>query len=209
MWRGRVDLPAACFNQYNVSCVVSRSLFFFDSDFARAISQRFEHGRFLVIGDNAPETGVSIPQKRAEKLSMWSPDELASKLSQDTEQRALSNRGLVLSVIRTQGRYGDGSALGLRKLLSLCLGPALTCQAASRLVQCFSRFGFVPDYECDLMICIREPVPSALRETVGAGPAMENLCQINKQSAFRRFVRGAKIGRSAASNRLAGGKLLK
>jgi hypothetical protein len=28
VWRGRVDLPAACFNQYNVSCVVSRSLFF-------------------------------------------------------------------------------------------------------------------------------------------------------------------------------------
>src|SRR5947199_10057447 len=28
VWRGRVDLPAACFNQYNVSFVVSRSLFF-------------------------------------------------------------------------------------------------------------------------------------------------------------------------------------
>jgi hypothetical protein len=28
VWRGRVDLPAACFNQYNVSCVVGRSLLF-------------------------------------------------------------------------------------------------------------------------------------------------------------------------------------
>jgi GT2 family glycosyltransferase len=66
-----------------MSAVSSADYSSFDSDFARAISQRFEHGRFLVIGGNSRELESQFAEAGRE-AEVWSPDELASKPTQDT-----------------------------------------------------------------------------------------------------------------------------
>src|SRR5438093_13442623 len=66
-----------------MSAVSSADHSSFDSDFGRAISQRFEHGRFLVIGGNSRELESQFAEAGRE-ADVWSPDELASKLTQDT-----------------------------------------------------------------------------------------------------------------------------
>src|SRR5205814_8529485 len=62
-----------------MSAVSSADHSSFDSDFARAISRRFEHGRFLVIGGNSRELESQFAEAGRE-ADVWSPDELASKL---------------------------------------------------------------------------------------------------------------------------------
>jgi hypothetical protein len=55
----------------------------FGSNFARAISRRFEHGRFLIVGANAQKLQCQFAEAERE-ADAWSHDELASKLSHDT-----------------------------------------------------------------------------------------------------------------------------
>ena len=45
----RVNLPAPCFNQYNIG-VLRSAIHSVPSDLARVIARKFEHGRFLIIG---------------------------------------------------------------------------------------------------------------------------------------------------------------
>lgn len=66
-----------------MSAVSSADYSSFDSDFAPAISQRFEHGRFLVIGGNSRELEFQFAEAGKE-AEVWSPDELSSKPTQDT-----------------------------------------------------------------------------------------------------------------------------
>jgi hypothetical protein len=66
-----------------MSAVSSADHSSFDSDFARAISRRFEHGRFLNVGANARKLQCQFAEANRE-AEVWSHGELASKLSQDT-----------------------------------------------------------------------------------------------------------------------------
>jgi hypothetical protein len=62
-----------------MSAVSSADHSSFDSDFARAISRRFEHGRLLVIGGHSRELESQFAEAGRE-ADLWSPDELASRL---------------------------------------------------------------------------------------------------------------------------------
>ena len=79
---GRVNLPAACFNQYNVGVLPSP----FDcpgADFARVISQKFERGRFLVVGAVPGKLERQFAEIGREAVVIESGAELAAKLSQE------------------------------------------------------------------------------------------------------------------------------
>src|SRR5213596_3856341 len=66
-----------------MSAVSSASFHSFDSDFARAISRKFEHGQFLIVGANPQKLESQFAEAERE-ADVWSHEELASKLSQDT-----------------------------------------------------------------------------------------------------------------------------
>ncbi len=62
-------------------CAVLPSAFHsFGADFARAISRKFERGRFLVIGANPQELKSQFAEAERE-AEVWSYDDLASSLS--------------------------------------------------------------------------------------------------------------------------------
>ncbi len=148
----------------------------FDSDFARAISRKFEHGRFLIIGAN-PQKLVSQFAEAGREADVWSYHDVVSNLSGEAGivcfETAVwfypSGENHDDRVVEALSRCAD----------SIVLMPAPGADAANRhrqLVQCFGHFGFVPDYECDLIdldpgaICLRH-LP---REAIGDGvPAVE------------------------------------
>jgi hypothetical protein len=68
-----------------MSAVSSADHSSFGSDFARAISRRFEHGRFLIGGANAQKLQCQFAEAKREAAA-WSHNELASKLSRDTDK---------------------------------------------------------------------------------------------------------------------------
>jgi GT2 family glycosyltransferase len=174
-------LPAACFNQYNVA-VSPSSRSFFDSDFARPISRKFEHGRFLVIGGDPQKLERQFAEAKRKAVTC-SSHEFLSKLSQD----AGKVRFETAVWFYTSGQNDDER---ITEELSRCAdsivlipGPGADASRRRRvLVQCFSRFGFVPDYECDVLelnpgaVCLRRLSGKATGELV---PAVE--------TAFARF----------------------
>src|SRR6266481_6304486 len=78
-WRGRVDLPVACFNQYNVA-VSPPSSAFSDADFARVMSRKFEQGRFLIVGGDARKIQSQFAEAKREAVACPT-DDFLSKLS--------------------------------------------------------------------------------------------------------------------------------
>src|SRR4029453_12142401 len=80
--RGRVNLPAACFNQYNVG-VLPSPFHCPGADFARVISHRFERGRFLVVGANPWKLERQFAEIGREAVVSELGAELTAKLSQD------------------------------------------------------------------------------------------------------------------------------
>ncbi|HEX3620463.1 MAG TPA: glycosyltransferase [Candidatus Udaeobacter sp.] len=157
----------------------------FDSDFARAISRRFEHGRFLIVGANAQKLQCQFAEAERE-ADAWSHDELASKLSHDTGKAQFETAVWFYS---SRENEDEITAKALSSFAdAVVLMPAPGTDAAMRrpqLVACFGRFGFVPDYECDLIdlnpaaVCVRRQ-PGKIPE--GLVGAMENaLARANKQ----------------------------
>src|SRR5438093_5823779 len=159
-----------------MSAVSSADHSSFDSDFARAISRKFEHGRFLVIGGNSRELESQFAEAGRE-ADVWSPDELASKLSQDTGKARFQIAVWFYPSPEHEDDTVAEALSGCADTIVLVPGPgADLARRRPELVQRFTRFGFVPDYEYDLMalhsgaVCLRRQ-----RETAGAlVPAMEN-----------------------------------
>ncbi len=147
--RGRVDLPAACFNQYNVA-VLSSSYSFSHPDFARSIARKFEQGRFLVIGGDLQELERQFAEAKREAVACSTGD-LVSKLSQEGANARFETAVWFYSA----GQSDDQPAA---EALALCVDnivliPGPGADGAKRrlgLVQRFRRLGFVPDYGCDL-----------------------------------------------------------
>src|SRR5437773_9475588 len=81
---GRVNLPAACINQYNVG-VLPTPFHWSGADFARVISQRFERGRFLVVGDDPRKLERQFAEIGREAVVIGSGAELPAKLSQQAD----------------------------------------------------------------------------------------------------------------------------
>jgi hypothetical protein len=74
-----------------MSAVSSADHSCFDSEFARAISRRFEHSRFLIVGANAQNLQCQLAEAGRE-ADAWSHGELASKLSHDTGKARFKTR---------------------------------------------------------------------------------------------------------------------
>jgi O-antigen biosynthesis protein len=138
-----------------------------DADFARIISRRFAHGRFLIVGANSQELERQFAEVKRDAVVMWAPGDLMIKLRQ-IEAEARFETGVWFY---PSGHTDDDHMVETLShcAASIVLVPGPGADAATRrpgLVQCFERFGLLPDYDCDLMeldptaVCLRH-VPSA------------------------------------------------
>src|SRR5438046_4025240 len=133
----------------------------FNSEFAREITRRFEHGRFLIIGGNADKLKSQFTAAERE-AEAWTYDDLASKVSRGGDKAAFETAiWLYPSAQHDDGTVADALS---RCANAIILVPRPGADPATRrpqLVECFGRFGFVPDYECDLIdldpgaVCLR------------------------------------------------------
>jgi hypothetical protein len=53
-----------------------------DADFARIISRRFAHGRFLIVGANSQELERQFAEVKRDAIVMWAPGDLMMRLEQ-------------------------------------------------------------------------------------------------------------------------------
>jgi GT2 family glycosyltransferase len=147
---GRVNLPAACFNQYNVG-VLPSSFHCSSADFARVISQKFECGRFLVVGADSGKLEPQFAEIGREAVVSETGTELAATLSQEGATPRFENALWFYSseksdddrMVEELSRCADG----------IVLIPGAEVDVAERrrqLVEKFSQFRFLPDYKCDL-----------------------------------------------------------
>jgi glycosyltransferase involved in cell wall biosynthesis len=156
-----------------------------DADFARIISRRFAHGRFLIVGANSQELERQFAEVKRDAVVMWAPGDLMMRLGQG-EAAARFEAGVWFY---PSGHNDDDRMVETLShcAASIVLVPGPGADAATRrpgLVQCFERFGLLPDYDCDLMeldptgVCLRH-VPSA-----GAGELTPKV-----ETAFARLNR--------------------
>jgi GT2 family glycosyltransferase len=157
-----------------MSAVSSADHSSFDSDFARSISRKFEHGRFLIVGANAQKLQCQFAEAERE-ADAWSHDELASNLSQDTGKTRFQTAVWFYSSAENQDDTVAEALSGCADTIVLVPGPgADPARRRPELVQRFNRFGFMPDYECDLIdlhpgaVCLRHPPRKAAGEAVAA-----------------------------------------
>src|SRR6266516_3994416 len=144
-----------------MSAVSSASFHSFDSDFARAISRKFEHGQFLIVGANPQKLESQFAEAERE-ADVWSHEELASKLSQDTGKARFETAvWFYPSGTNDDERVAEGLSRCANVIVLMPGAGADPARRRLELVQCFGRFGFVPDYECDLVdldpraVCLR------------------------------------------------------
>jgi len=197
--RGRVDLPAACFNQYNVAVSPPPSASS-DVDFARVISRKFEQGRFLIVGGDTRKVQSQFAEAQREAVAC-STDELVSKLSQ---QKATAHFETTVWFYPSERGNDEGvvsALLGLTDKIVLMPGPG--ADAAKRradLVRCFGRVEFLPDYTCDLTdlnagaVCLSYSPGKPASELARAAEAA--FVRINRQIAALRHtleLRGSEL----------------
>ena len=172
----------------------------FNSDFARAITRRFEHGRFLIIGGNADKLKSQFTGAERE-AEAWTYDDLASKVSRGGDKAAFETAiWLYPSAQHDDGTVADALS---RCANAIILVPCPGADPATRrpqLVECFGRFGFVPDYECDLIdpdpgaVCLRRQPSKKPDELVA--PVERTLARLNSQlGSLRRTleIRGSEL----------------
>ena len=172
----------------------------FNSDFARAITRRFEHGRFLIIGGNAEKLKSQFIAAERE-AEAWTYDDLASKVSRGGDKAAFETAiWLYPSAQHDDGTVADALS---RCANAIILVPRPGADPATRrpqLVECFGRFGFVPDYECDLIdpdpgaVCLRRQPSKKPDELVA--PVERTLARLNSQlGSLRRTleIRGSEL----------------
>ena len=130
------------------------------ADFARVISQKFERGRFLVVGADPAKLQGQFAEIGREAVVIESSAELAAKRSQE----AAAIRFEIALWFYSSEKSDDDRMV---EELSCCadeivLIPRAGVDASERrpqLVEKFGRFKLLPDYECDL----GEIHPGALR----------------------------------------------
>ena len=130
------------------------------------MSRKFEHGRFLIVGGDARKLRSQFAEAKRE-AEVLSYDDVASKLRCGQWARHFET---ALWLYSSEKNLDDIIAEALASCAdAVVLLPSPGADAGRRrpqLVQCFGRFGFVPDYECDLIelnpgaVCLRRQ-PSA------------------------------------------------
>jgi GT2 family glycosyltransferase len=171
----------------------------FEADFVRAITRKFPHGRFLIVGVSSQEVERRFAETKREADIIWSPGDLMKKLGQ----------GETLTRFETAVWFypsGQDDDDHMAEALSHCaanivLTPGPGADPATRrpqLVQCFERFGLLPDYEYDLgeldagAVCLRHQSHVAIGALT---PAVEAaFARVNK--ALSDLERSLQIRRS-------------
>src|SRR5437764_14407639 len=118
----------------------------FNFDFAREITRRFEHGRFLIIGGNADKLKSQFTAAERE-AEAWTYDDLASKVSRGGDKAAFETAiWLYPSEQHDDGTVADALS---RCATAITLGPRPRADPATRRPQLgvsLARFRFVPRY---------------------------------------------------------------
>jgi GT2 family glycosyltransferase len=132
---------------------------------------------------------------------MWSQNELVSKLSQGAGAARFEAAVWLYPSVQDEDDTVAEALSSCADSIVLVPGPgADVVTRRPQLVECFGRFGFVPDYECDLIeldpgaLCLRHLPREAASESV---PAMEMaFARLNRQlGALRRILemRGSEL----------------
>jgi GT2 family glycosyltransferase len=155
-------LPAACFNQYNVG-VLPSPFHCPGADFARVISQKFERGRFLVVGADPAELERQFAEIGREAVVIGSGAQIAAKLSKDADATRFQ---IALWFYSLEKSDDDRMVEELSRCAAeIVLIPGAGVDATERrpqLVEKFGRCRLLPDYECDLgeihagALCLRQ-----------------------------------------------------
>ena len=138
------------------------------------MSRKFEQGRFLIVGGDARKIQSQFFEAKREAIAC-SIDDFLGKLSDEPATAAFE----IAVWLYPSGRQDDERLVEMlsRRADCIVLMPGFGADSASRrpeIVQCFSRFGFVPDYECDLTdlnpaaVCLRHLPSDAADDLVSA-----------------------------------------
>jgi GT2 family glycosyltransferase len=157
--RRSVNLPALCFNQYNIPVLPSPA-YSVRSDFARFVAQKFGRGPFLVISPERAELERQFKAAGVEATVCASPAELTSAVPQNG-----SNPPVDLAIWfyppdkSHDERAVEAIAARAREVLLVSGVGAEIANRRPHLVEGFRPFGLRPAYECDL----EDLEPTALR----------------------------------------------
>src|SRR5213592_4215449 len=172
----------------------------FNSDFAREITRRFEHGRFLIIGGNAEKLKSQFTAAERE-AEAWTYDDLASKVGRGGDKAAFETAvWLYPSAQNDDGTVADALSRCANAIILVPLPGADPATRRPQLVKCFGRFGFVPEYECDLIdldpgaVCLRRQPSKEPGELVAS--VERTFARLNSQlRALRRTleIRGSEL----------------
>src|SRR5713226_9549550 len=115
-------------------------------DFARVISRKFEHGRFLVIGTDPEELERQFGEASREAMVCGACAGLTAKLRED----GAAARFEIAVWFYSSEKSDDGRVVEelSRRADDIVLIPATGADVAKRrpqLVECFRRFGLLPD----------------------------------------------------------------
>jgi GT2 family glycosyltransferase len=157
--RRSVNLPALCFNQYNIP-VLRPPTYSVRSDFARFVAHKFGHGPFLVISPERPELERQFKDAGVAATICASLAELASTVPQNGSSPPVD---LAIWFYPPDKSHDERAAEDIsgraREVLLVSGGGAEIASRRPRLVEGFRHFGLLPDYECDL----GDLEPTALR----------------------------------------------
>ena len=171
MWRGRVDLPAVSFNQYNRGGVLIAGPFCSFRFCARHL-RKFAHGRFIVVGADPDKFGRQFAETGREAAVSESCADLAEKSQRDS---AAARFEIGVWFYSSEKSDDDHIAEELsRCAIDIVLIPGAGADFTKRrpqLVESFRRLGLLPDYGCDLgeldpaALCLRRRPPE-IREAL-------------------------------------------
>jgi GT2 family glycosyltransferase len=187
-WRRSVNLPAPCFNQYNVS-VLRSSTHSVRSDFARFVVQKFGRGPFLVVAPGQAELKQQFEDAGAGATVCASTTELISMVPQNGSSPPAD---LAIWFYPPDKSHDEQAvkeiAVRARAVLLVSDVGADIANRRPDLVEGFQRFGLQPDYECDL----EDWEPTALRlvRKTEVSPAMLVPAVESAFARLNRHVRG-------------------
>lgn len=136
------------------------------------MSRKFEHGRFLIVGGDARKLRAQFAEAKRES-EVLSYDDVASRLRPGEGTTRFETALWFYSSEKNQDDTIAEALASWANTVVLLPGPGTDAgRRRPKLVQCFGRFGFVPDYECDLIelgpgaVCLRSQPGDAAGEHV-------------------------------------------
>ncbi|PYI55305.1 MAG: hypothetical protein DMC62_03615, partial [Verrucomicrobia bacterium] len=121
------------------------------SDLARVIARKFEHGRFLIIGGvESEKLERQFGELGREAVITDGGVDLATTLPQDEPAPFEVAIWFYSAEESDDDRLSKELARYASCIVLLPGAGASVAKRRSQLVECFRRFGLLPDYECDL-----------------------------------------------------------